>query len=54
MNKYVLGRFRNFKRAEAFKNSVQQMGIADAFIAGTIDGQRVELSEAVKASRKSY
>jgi hypothetical protein len=54
MNKYVLGRFRNFKRAQAFKDDVQRMGIADAFIAGTVDGQRVELSDAVKASKKSY
>lgn len=54
MNKYVLGRFRNFKRAQAFKDDVQRMGIADAFIAGTIDGQRVELSDAVKASKKKY
>jgi len=54
MNKYVLGRFRNFKRAEAFKSDVQRMGISDAFIVATIDGRRVELAEAIKASRRIY
>ena len=54
MNKYVLGRFRNFKRAEAFKTDVQRMGISDAFIVATIDGRRVELAEAIKASRRIY
>ena len=54
MNKYVLGRFRNFKRAEAFKSDVQRMGISDAFIVATIDGRRVELAEAIKASKRIY
>ncbi|HEX8532302.1 MAG TPA: hypothetical protein VF646_19835 [Cytophagales bacterium] len=54
MNKYVLGRFRNFKRAEAFKTDVQRMGINDAFIVATIDGRRVELAEAIKASKRMY
>jgi hypothetical protein len=54
MNKYVLGRFRNFKRAEAFKTDVQRMGISDAFIVATIDGRRVELAEAIKASKRIY
>jgi hypothetical protein len=54
MNKYVLGRFRNFKRAQAFKTDVQRMGVSDAFIVATIDGRRVELAEAIKASRRIY
>jgi hypothetical protein len=54
MNKYVLGRFRNFKRAESFKTDVQRMGISDAFIVATIDGRRVELAEAIKASKRIY
>jgi hypothetical protein len=53
MNKYTLGRFRSFKTAQEFNNDIKKMGIADAFIVGKIDGQRVDLQEAVKASKKS-
>jgi hypothetical protein len=54
MNKYVLGRFRNYKRAEAFKRDVQRMGVADAFISATIDGREVDIKDAIKASRRIY
>jgi hypothetical protein len=48
-----LGKFRSFKTAQEFNNDIKKMGIADAFIVGKIDGQRVDLQEAVKASKKS-
>ncbi|MDO1445218.1 hypothetical protein Q0590_03095 [Rhodocytophaga aerolata] len=53
MDKYTLGKFRNFKTAQAFNNDIKKMGIADAFIVGKINGQRVELQEAVVASKKT-
>lgn len=53
MDKYTLGKFRNFKTAQAFNNDIKKMGIADAFIVGKVNGQRVELQEAVTASKKS-
>ncbi len=53
MDKYTLGKFRSFKMAQQFNNDIKKMGIADAFIVGKIDGQRVDLQEAVNASKKS-
>jgi hypothetical protein len=53
LDKYTLGKFRSFKTAQEFNNDIKKMGIADAFIVGKIDGQRVDLQEAVKASKKS-
>jgi hypothetical protein len=53
MDKYTLGKFRSFKTAQAFNNDIKKMGIADAFIVGKVNGQRVELQEAVTASKKS-
>jgi hypothetical protein len=53
MDKYTLGKFRNFKTAQAFNNDIKKMGIADAFIVGKVNGQRVELQEAVVASKKT-
>jgi hypothetical protein len=53
MDKYTLGKFRIFKMAQQFNNDIKKMGIADAFIVGKIDGQRVDLQEAVNASKKS-
>ncbi len=53
LDKYTLGKFRNFKTAQAFSNDIKKMGIADAFIVGKVNGQRVELQEAVTASKKS-
>lgn len=52
MDKYTLGKFRNFKTAQAFNDDLKKMGIADAFIIGKINGQRVDLNEAVKESKK--
>jgi hypothetical protein len=52
MDKYTLGKFRDFKNAQAFNDDIKKMGIADAFIVGKINGQRVELNDAVKESKK--
>ncbi|HYG38593.1 MAG TPA: hypothetical protein VD908_08245 [Cytophagales bacterium] len=53
MDKYSLGKFRNYYTANAFKRDIEKMGIKGAFIVGKIDGQRVDdISKAIKASRK--
>ncbi len=52
LDKYTLGKFRDFKNAQAFNNDIKKMGIADAFIVAKIDGQRTDLQEAVNASKK--
>jgi len=52
LDKYTLGRFRNYKMAQAFKKDIEKMGIQGSFIVGKINGQRVEITEAVKASKK--
>jgi hypothetical protein len=55
MDKYTLGKFRDFKQAESFNSDIKRMGIADAFIVAKMDGQRVDVLEAKKASqRKLY
>lgn len=51
LNKYVLGKFRDYNMARAFQKDITRMGIADAFIVGKIDGNRVEIREALKAAR---
>jgi hypothetical protein len=53
MDKYTLGKFRNFKTAQAFSNDIKKMGITDAFIVGKINGQRVDVQEALTASKKT-
>ena len=50
LNKYVLGKFRNYPTAIAFQRDIVKMGISDAFIVGKIDGNRVEISQAIKAA----
>jgi hypothetical protein len=53
MDKYTLGKFRTFKTAQEFNSDIKKMGILDAFIVGKVNGQRVDLQEAVTASKKS-
>ncbi|MEO1448925.1 MAG: hypothetical protein AAFV07_05315 [Bacteroidota bacterium] len=54
MKKYVLGRFRHFEDAEAFLQDVQRMGVADAFIAGVVNGERATVAEAKEAAKDYY
>lgn len=51
LNKYVLGKFRNYGMAKSFQKDVAKMGIADAFIVAKLDGKRVEIPKALKASQ---
>ena len=46
IKKYVLARFREFSRAEAFVNDMRKLGIPDAFITGVIDGTRTDIESA--------
>lgn len=52
LNKYVLGKFRNYPTAKAFQKDITRMGVTDAFIVGKIDGERVEIREAIKAAKE--
>lgn len=54
MYKYVLGRFRSFNDAKAFRSDVQKMGVKDAFIVALVDGSRVvEESEVKRIGREA-
>lgn len=52
LDKYCLGKFRKYTTAQAFKKDMEKMGIKGAFIVGKINGERVEISQAVKESKK--
>lgn len=54
LKKYVLGRFRELSRAEAFINDVRKMGISDAFITGVVDGSRTSIEDAKAAQKAAY
>lgn len=52
LNKYVLGKFRDYTMAQAFLKDIQRMGISDAFIIAKIDGKRVDLKTALVATKE--
>lgn len=52
LNKYVLGKFRNYQKAKAFQKDMMRMGVEDAFVIGKINGERVEITQAIKAAEK--
>jgi hypothetical protein len=52
LDKYTLGKFRKYADAKNFKHDIEKMGIQGAFIIGKVDGQRVEISDDVRASKK--
>lgn len=45
-NKYVIGSFREYDEAQAFKDELQKMGMNDAWVVPYIDGVRVTINEA--------
>ena len=53
LNKYVLGKFRDYDRAKAFEKDIQRMGVEDAFIVGKINGKRVTITQALNAAKES-
>jgi len=46
LNKYTIGKFRDYNMAEAFKKDIQRLGIRDAWVVPYIDGVRVTMQEA--------
>jgi len=53
LDKYTLGKFRKYSDATSFKKDIEKMGVTGAFIVGKLDGQRIEMAEALKASKSS-
>lgn len=54
MYKYVLGRFRSYEDAKAFRKDMQTIGVKDAFIVALVDGQRiVEEAEVIRIGREA-
>lgn len=51
LNKYVLGKFRDWNQAKLFLRDVRKMGVQDAFIVAKLDGTRVEIKQAREAER---
>lgn len=46
LNKYTIGKFRDYEMAQAFKKDIQRLGIRDAWVVPYIDGVRVTMQEA--------
>jgi hypothetical protein len=45
-NKYIMGGFRTYEEALAFRDEIRKMGIKDAWVVPYIDGVRVTIEEA--------
>lgn len=48
MNKYVVGVFKTFEEADAFKNDMRKMGMKDAFVVPFKDSKRITHKEAIE------
>lgn len=46
LDRFTIGKFRDFAQAQAFKRDIARLGIADAFIVAKIDGVRVPVRQA--------
>jgi hypothetical protein len=49
LNKYMMGKFRDYKMAENFRDDVRRMGLRDAWIVAYRDGVRIDIKEAKAA-----
>ena len=47
LNKYTLGSFRDYWKADQLKKEIRAMGIKDAWIVPLKDGQRIPLKDAL-------
>jgi hypothetical protein len=45
LNRYTLGRFRDYDMAEAFRKDMAKLGIRDAFVVALRDGVRITIKE---------
>lgn len=52
-NKFLLGKFRSYKKAMLFENDLKRMGMPDVFIKGRINGQLTSKEEALEYLRKN-
>ena len=50
--KFTIGRFRNFRKADNLKKYLQKMGVKDAWVVAYKNGQRVNIKEVLKASAR--
>ncbi len=50
MQKVVVSKFRTYESAANLRDRLKQMGVKDAFIVATNDGQRIEVQEALRMS----
>jgi len=46
LNKYCMGKFRDYNMAEAFRADMQKLGIKDAWVVAYQDGKRITVTEA--------
>lgn len=52
LNKYMIGRFRNYESAREFRRDIIKLGIRDAFVVAYNDGVRITVSEALRKQGK--
>lgn len=52
LNKYTIGYFRDYKKANRFKKELRAMGVKDAWIVPFKDGKRVPLKDVLDYVRK--
>ena len=50
MQKVVVSKFRTYENAANLRDRLKQMGVTDAFVVATNDGQRIEVQEALRMS----
>lgn len=46
LDRYTLGKFKDYEQANRFLKDIRRMGIKDAFMLAKIDGERVTIKEA--------
>jgi hypothetical protein len=51
LNKYLIGRFKSYDLAQAFRRDIIKLGIRDAFVVAYQDGIRISVGEAQKKQR---
>lgn len=48
LNKYLIGRFRGYETAQAFRDDIRRLGIRDAFVVAYSDGTRIDIKRALE------
>lgn len=52
LNKYMMGKFRDYQQAQNFRDDIRRLGIKDAWVVAFRDGVRIDIKQALAVQKQ--